>query len=416
MKVTGIIAEYNPFHRGHAYQIQRARQITEADYIVIVMSGCFTQRGTPALLDKYDRARMALSGGADLVLELPVRYACASAEAFAGGAVWILNQLHCVDYLCFGSETGDTSALLRSADLLHAAQEQPAYREALKKGMKNGLSFPAARAQALEAFTENASPLPATPNDILGLEYCRALRRSHSSIRPAAVPRRGAGYHDETLQGREGFSSASAIRHALQESGCLQDIREELPEQTLPLWEEALREGGPVWEEDFFPLLAYRLLMLGETQEPGVFSCFSDVSPELSEKLCRSLYTLSGWQDTCRKLKSRDLAYTRINRCLTHILLDLRSEALEEARQTGFPGYLRILGFSEAARPLLTLIGKQTASPLITRPAEAQKVLPPDGLSVFREEIRASHIYQSVKAGKYGKPFRNEYQRPFLAV
>ena len=118
MTVTGIIAEYNPLHRGHEYQIAQARRLTGADYIVVVMSGCFTQRGTPAVLDKYDRTRMALSGGADLVLELPVRFACASAEYFASGAVSVLNRLGCVDYLGFGSECGDTQALISAAALL----------------------------------------------------------------------------------------------------------------------------------------------------------------------------------------------------------------------------------------------------------------------------------------------------------
>ena len=122
MTVMGIIAEYNPLHKGHEYQLKEARRLTGADYIIVIMSGCFTQRGTPAVLDKYDRARMALSCGADLVLELPVRFACSSAEYFASGAVSVLNRLGCVDYLCFGSECGDTQALISAAALLSRAE------------------------------------------------------------------------------------------------------------------------------------------------------------------------------------------------------------------------------------------------------------------------------------------------------
>ena len=142
MTVTGIIAEYNPLHKGHEYQLKEARRLTGADYIVVVMSGCFTQRGTPAVLDKYDRARMALSCGADLVLELPTRFACASAEYFASGAVSVLNRLGCVDYLCFGSECGDAQALRAAAALLSRAEKSPEYQHSLREAQKGGLPFP----------------------------------------------------------------------------------------------------------------------------------------------------------------------------------------------------------------------------------------------------------------------------------
>ena len=156
MTVTGIIAEYNPLHKGHEYQLKEARRLTGADYIIVVMSGCFTQRGTPAVLDKYDRARMALSCGADLVLELPTRFACASAEYFASGAVSVLNRLGCVDYLCFGSECGDTQALRSAAALLSRAEKSPEYQHKLREAQKGGLSFPAARSRALESLLGKA--------------------------------------------------------------------------------------------------------------------------------------------------------------------------------------------------------------------------------------------------------------------
>ena len=143
MKVTGIIAEYNPFHKGHAYHIQKAKELTGADYIIVVMSGDFTQRGMPAILDKYTRARMALACGADLVLELPVRFACASAEFFAGGAVSLLDRLGVVDSLCFGSECGDAGLLQKAASVLAEAEALESFRSTLREGIRNGLSFPA---------------------------------------------------------------------------------------------------------------------------------------------------------------------------------------------------------------------------------------------------------------------------------
>ena len=169
MKVTGIIAEYNPFHKGHEYQIKKARELTDADYVVVVMSGDFTQRGAPALLDKYTRARMALACGADLVLELPVRYACASAEFFAGGAVSILDGLGVVDYLCFGSESGDTEKIAASAHALLSAEKDDEYRRRIRQNQKEGLSYPAARAKALNLSDETDAQYWTLPNNILGI-------------------------------------------------------------------------------------------------------------------------------------------------------------------------------------------------------------------------------------------------------
>ena len=253
MTVTGIIAEYNPLHKGHEYQLKEARRLTGADYIIVVMSGCFTQRGTPAVLDKYDRAHMALSCGADLVLELPTRFACASAEYFASGAVSVLNRLGCVDYLCFGSECGDTQALRSAAALLSRAEKSPEYQHSLREAQKGGLSFPTARSRALESsrgtlsesFSEADASLFSLPNNILGIEYCRALDVLKSPIRPITIRRRG-NYHDTELKEAHGgatsikasstpdapFSSASAIRTALKNTGS-SDTDAPGPEESL---------------------------------------------------------------------------------------------------------------------------------------------------------------------------------------
>ena len=224
MKTVGIIAEYNPFHKGHAYHLQKAKELADADYAVVVLSGDFVQRGGPAIVDKYLRAEMALRSGADLVLELPVSYAAGSAEAFAQGAVSVLEAVGCVDALCFGSEAGGLSALLSYARLFE--EEPPAYRELLKEALRQGFSFPAARSRAAEEYrnlTERILPCCADdadcrrsaslleePNNILGVEYCRALIRRNSSIRPLTLPRRSSGYHDLSLDTE--MASASAIR------------------------------------------------------------------------------------------------------------------------------------------------------------------------------------------------------------
>ena len=234
LKTTGIIVEYNPLHPGHIYHMEQARKQTGADYLIAVMSGSFVQRGAPALLDKYTRTRMALLAGADVVIELPVCFATGSAGDLAAGAVSLLDKLGCVDGLCFGSESGDISLFEKTATLLQC--ESAAFSNALKKALKSGLSFPAARQQALLLCLDMAKDMPSTacpdnnstaeqivallssPNNLLGLEYTLALLRRNSSIRPFTISRVGSGYHDP-LDGAADFPSASALRSLLAKQG-----------------------------------------------------------------------------------------------------------------------------------------------------------------------------------------------------
>ena len=211
MTITAVIAEYNPFHNGHAYQLAKARELTGADYLVVIMSGDFVQRGAPAILDQHDRAELALLGGADLILQLPCHFALGSAQHFARGAVSLLTALGCVDFLCFGSEYGDTAPFLELADvLLHEPEE---YRELLSGLLRNGLSFPTARAQALSAYFSDSASFSSLskeeldtflkePNNILGIEYVQALLLSQSRIRPVTIRREAAATTKERFSHR----------------------------------------------------------------------------------------------------------------------------------------------------------------------------------------------------------------------
>ena len=233
MRIVGIIAEYNPFHQGHAYQIKKVRELTQADFILVSMSGNFVQRGAPAMFDKYTRAHAALLSGADLVLELPVSIATGSAEAFARGGVRLLHDTGIVTDLCFGSECGDLSSLERLAAFL--AEEPTDYKLYLQDGLKQGLSFPAAREQAVRLSDPYLpAELLGMPNNLLGLEYLKALHLYGSSIRPFTIQREGSGYHDTDVSSGQ-YSSASAIRAELIRSGG--HFSEELLAQ-LPLYKD----------------------------------------------------------------------------------------------------------------------------------------------------------------------------------
>ena len=280
LKTTGIIVEYNPLHPGHIYHMEQTRKQTGADYLIAVMSGSFVQRGAPALLDKYTRTRMALLAGADVVIELPVCFATGSAGDFAAGAVSLLDKLGCVDGLC----------------------ESAAFSNALKKALKSGLSFPAARQQALLLCLDMAKDMPSTacpdnnstaeqivallssPNNLLGLECTMALLRRNSSIRPFTISRVGSGYHDP-LGGAADFPSASALRSLLAKQG-KQALLSQLqcyPElqPLLPLWEEVLSQNTFLFSNDLSSPLHYRLL----TAAPGSFGTYAEVGKELADKL-----------------------------------------------------------------------------------------------------------------------------------
>lgn len=442
MKTAGIVAEYNPFHNGHLYQIDQVRKQTGADYIVVVMSGDFVQRGEPAIFDKYTRTHMALASGADLVLELPVSFATASAELFAQGAVSLFNQTGIVDLICFGSESGSISELSSAASIL--VREPDEYTRHLRAFLKEGKSFPNARSLAMRAYLESqtslsevtpgspalfssihASSAPApelplsSPNDILGVEYLKALIRTESSIQPFTIRREGQHYNDETnpevLNNR--FPSASALRSLLRETGSSPDLFSKLspwiPSSALDALakEEALRT--PVFADDFSLLLSSRLLELTRRQIP--FERFADLSPELASRLCASVLAFDSYSGRIASLKSRQYTYTRISRALLHLLLGIEAELMEERKKSGRLPYARILGFRKSASLLLSQLKAHSSIPALTKIAGADANLSEDGKQMLGEELFASHLYQSVVFQK-GRKMKNEYTRSLVIL
>lgn len=421
MKTVGIIAEYNPFHKGHAYQLQKAKELAGADYAVIVLSGNFVQRGLPALADKYVRTEMALHAGADLVVELPCAYAVGSAEAFAQGAVSVLNALGCVDVLCFGSEAGQLDAILPYARLFE--EEPPLYRSLLKENLKSGRSFPSARREAAETYfqlTERIFPCCAEdadlkqakfspldePNNILGIEYCRALLHQKSAIRPLTLPRRSSGYHSLCLDTE--MASATAIRHAiLTGRNEKQAAYSQLPEYAGRLLKKALLDASPVTLDDFSSILSYRLLSLKKEE----LASFEDVGEELAARIEKLRFQFTGAQAFADLVKTRRFTHTRITRALCHILLDLRQEDADERKEQGWPVYLRALGFRKSASPLLGAVKEKSAVPLLVKAADASGVLSQKQLRLFEQDVFAAHLYEAVRAGRQRVPLIHEYTR-----
>ena len=444
MIVNGIIAEYNPFHNGHAHHLAASRAETGADYSIVVLGSNFTQRGEPALLDKFVRAKMALENGADLVIELPISHSCASAEYFARGGVSILDQLGLVDYLCFGSECGDAAILQKFADVLMLEPET--YVADLKSGLAAGHSYPAARNRAiLHCAPELAAyeDVLSSPNNILGIEYLKALKLYQSPIKPFSIPRAGAGYHDR-MRDKE-YVSAMAIREALMEAftgndgvpqaagnaaapqgtgkygedgaqegylNALASLKGQMPETAYEILLQSLKEMPPITTGDFSHMLLYKLLMEG----PEGYHRFFDVSSDLSDRIYNSLKQYEGYEAFCDLLKSKNMTYARISRCLLHVLLDLKKEDLLAYGEMGRIPYARVLGFRKDAAPLLAKLKETSRIPLVTKLSAAADELSPSAYSLLTQDLRRGSIYESIAALKSGRRARDEREIPMEII
>ncbi len=408
-KAVGIIAEYNPFHKGHEYQIQQAKEQTGADVAVILMSGNFVQRGTPAILSKHQRTAMALLGGADIVFELPSFYACGSAEYFSSGAVSIFNAFHSIDFLCFGSESGEINTCRFLGELL--ADEPELYKEKLRSFLKRGLSFPAARKSALtEYLQEKNIPFEEdfldTPNNILGIEYCKSLSAQNSSITPITIKRVGSSYHGISLS--SAYPSASAIRRELVTS---QNIHETLSDTLKNAQPPAVRDylcsllenEAFLTENDFSVLLKYELMK----NTPESLCVFSDMSPDLARRIYHHLNAFETFAQFAEQLKTRELTYTRICRTLLHVLLNISSDLPAVS-----PAYVRLLGFKKESSGFLRTLQKNSAIPIITKSADYRKLLPKEAHSLFEKDLFASNLYETIKCNKKPAAFTNDLQKP----
>lgn len=441
VSAVGIVAEYNPLHNGHAYQIKKAKELSGADFCVIAMSGDFVQRGAPAIFDKYTRTEMALLSGADLVVEIPPTFAVSSAEDFAACSVAIFDRMQVVSHLCFGSEHGEIAPLLETAQVL--VQEPEEFSAVLKRELKLGRSFPQARIKALEQLPLSASvpgSLLSAPNNILGVEYLKALIRRNSPIIPITLKRLGNGYHDislsnvapsasdssgcyplETPLGESCFASASAIRNALDtlsnNSSSPNSYAD--PEQTLKhlvpdsAWKLMMR-CCPVFPNDFSAVLSYRLLEL--LRQNTDLWLFGDVSQDLASRIRRQIMDTSSFEKRVESLKTRQYTYTRISRSLIHLLLNITKEDISARKGHDYVSYLRVLGFKKQASPLLAQLKRAASLPLITKTADAAQILESQSLQEFYNDLFCSHIYESTAGLKEGGQRTNEYTHPLVIL
>lgn len=382
--ITAIIAEYNPFHNGHKYHIEKTREITMAKKVIAVMSGNFVQRGEPAMMDKVARTICALKNGVDMVLELPVEYATGAADIFAFGAVDLLNKTNVADSLSFGTEAGSISDFSDIADLLN--DEPDDLKKYIKEEMDKGITYPAARAKGLSRYIDGDVPFINSPNNILALEYIRALKKTRSGIWPYTVKRAANSYSSSTLSGE--LSSATAIRTAFfknDDEGAFRAI----PENCHSIVSRYL-DNIPTLN-DYSEALHYIL----RTASAEDLTKYADVTEGIENRIKKNALNRE-ITDIINVIKTKRYTYTRLNRAILHILLQITKE--QQDTENGIK-YIRVLGFRRESDDLLAELTQKASVPVITNAKSSEKFL--------RTESRATDLYYMTTTGEMGREFTN---------
>jgi predicted nucleotidyltransferase len=441
MKAVGLVTEYNPFHNGHLYHLNKAMELTGADISVAVMSGDFVQRGEPAVLDKYVRASMALNSGVNLVVELPVNYAVSSAESFAVGALKVLDYIK-ADSIAFGSESGDIERLSKLAHIL-CDNEDALYKE-ISKYTANGISYAAARQKTVEKLTDkDTAAMLTSSNNILAVEYLKAIIKNDYAIKSYTIKRQGDSYNDTDI--RSDYASATALRENLKngikkciDSDCVagdsidtitEDDNDTNNEKnndinninTINISEYIPVKAGLIlssntnyiYPDDITEALFTRLLdiLFASSYDKNVFienvMKYPDVNKEIAGRLYKSAMDMitrtvphrAGSKDNeafsfgslCEHIKTKEVPLSRIKRALIRITLGLDKKHME--KYTNEP-YIRVLGFDKKGQEYLSYIRKTVEVPLITKTADYKEIL--------LDDIHAANIYNMIVAGKYG--------------
>ena len=402
MKAVGLVTEYNPFHNGHLYHLNKAMQLTGADISVAVMSGDFVQRGEPAVLDKYTRTSMALNSGVNLVVELPVNYAVSSAESFAAGALKVLDYIK-ADSIAFGSESGNIERLSKLAHIL-CDNEDTLYKE-ISKYTANGISYAAARQKVVEKLTDkDTAAMLTSSNNILAVEYLKAIIKNNYAIKPYTVQRQGDDYNDTDI--RSDYASATALRGNLKAD----NISKYIPVKAGLILSS---NTNYIYPDDITEVLFTRLLdiLFASNYDKNVFienvMQYPDVNKEIAGRLYKSAMDMitrtvpqrseskDNWAfsfgSLCEHIKTKEVPLSRIKRALVRITLGLDKKHMEKYANEP---YVRVLGFDKKGQEYLSYIRKTVEVPLITKTADYKEML--------LDDIHAANIYNMIAAGKYG--------------
>jgi len=371
MTVLGLITEYNPFHFGHKHHLEESLNKTNADFSIAIMSGSFLQRGEPSFIDKWTKAKMAVNNGVDLVIELPFIFSSQSAELFAYGGVKLMDSLKIVDYLSFGSELGELEPLANIASIL--LEEPIYYKERLKFYLSTGLSYSQSRSNAFEEYIDSISPtlqhnynykeILDKSNNILGIEYLKALEKTNSKITPITIKRSGSGYKDLNIS--NGFASATAIRNLIK-TNSLESIKKLLPIESYLCLEEYLNEYGYFNYLDNYNQI---FLYLIRTAEKNKLKYIMDMEEGLENRFVEQGFKYNDIKVIIDNIVTKRYPRTRIQRILIHMLNQLDGKIFKELYEH-YPAYIRVLGANKNGLILLNKIKENSSLPIITKFAD----------------------------------------------
>jgi len=365
LNITGIIVEYNPFHNGHLYHINESKKITNSDGIIGIMSGNFTQRGIPAIVDKWTRAKMALLNGVDLVLELPAIYSLSSAEFFSFGAITLLDGIGITNNICFGSELGHIQTIKYIANILHT--EPLEFKKSLKNQLDNGESYPVAREKALCEYLYNNqhnclsfNNLLGLSNNILAIEYCKNLLKINSKIAPFTIKRLGGSYN--SLQLNDLYTSATSIRNLLKDSSYIDNLQKYMPYENVMLLNNFKDTFDHfVFEDLMWPYIKYKYYT-----DKNSLESIPDISEGLHNRIYKAIDTSSSFKEAIETIKTKRYTYTRLSRILCQYFVGIDKLNGDALRKTPCP-YARVLGFTDKGRDILKEMKKKSSIPIYTK-------------------------------------------------
>lgn len=398
MKVLGIIAEYNPFHNGHKYHIEQAKKITNSDYVIAIMSGNFTQTGNVSIYDKFTRAKLATEYGVDLVIELPTIYANSSAESFAFGAISLLDDLNIVDYVCFGAETDNIEVLKNISKIINNKNNDITLK--IKEILKNGVSYPVARENALKDYlNDDEISILNKSNNILGIEYLKALDRLNSSITPICIKRESSDFNEVILNEKsDRFTSATSIRNMINQN------KIDLVEKYVPaLTYTTILNKDALFNDKLYKILKYKII----TSTTDRLKDISEVTEGLENKIRNEIVRSNSYEELVNNLKSKRYTMTKIKRMLNNVLLDITKEDLNFAKENNIT-YAHILSLGYKGRELLSKISNNSNIELITKLNDnTLNSLSTNTRKYLNLDILASNIYYTLSNEIINKDYTN---------